>query len=92
MTFLMKEALIFSSRCHRVHNMYEKPIDCVAEVVEQRDEKLTYVSLPNGKKILAHLAKGSKLDLLTIPVGSKLRLEMTPYDFEKGRIVEVVTS
>ncbi len=70
--------------------MYEKPIECIAEVVEQRDERLTYVLLPNGKRILAHLAKGMTLDLLTVPVGAKLKLEMTPYDFEKGRIVEVV--
>jgi len=71
--------------------MYEKPIECVAEVVEQRDEKLTFVNLPNGKKILAHLAKDLTLDLMTIPVGAKLKLEMTPYDFEKGRIVEVIS-
>jgi len=70
--------------------MYEKPIECIAEVVEQRDERLTYVSLPNGKRILAHLAKEMTLDLLTVPVGAKLKLEMTPYDFEKGRIVKVV--
>ncbi len=71
--------------------MYEKPIECIAEVVEQRDEKLTYVNLPNGKKILAHLAKGLALDLMSVPIGSKLKLEMTTYDFEKGRIVEVVS-
>ena len=70
--------------------MYEKPIECIAEVVEQRDERLTYVTLPNGKRILGHLAKEMTLDLLTVPVGAKLKLEMTPYDFEKGRIVEVV--
>jgi len=70
--------------------MYEKPIDCIAEVVEQRDEKLTFVNLPNGKRILAHLAKGLELDLMNVPVGTKLKLEMTPYDFEKGRIVEVL--
>lgn len=70
--------------------MYEKPIECIAEVVEQRDENLTFVNLPNGKRILAHLAKDLQLDLMTVPVGSKLKLEMTPYDFEKGRIIEVV--
>ena len=71
--------------------MYEKPIECTAVVVEQRDEKLTYVSLPNGKRILAHLAKDLELNLMTVEVGAALRLEMTPYDFEKGRIVEVVS-
>lgn len=70
--------------------MYEKPIEAIATVVEQRDSKLTYAELPNGKIILTHLAKGMELDLLTVEVGSQLRLEMTTYDFEKGRIIEVL--
>ena len=70
--------------------MYEKPIECIAEVVELRDERLVYVTLPNSKRILAHLAKGFDLDLITLELGAKVKLEMTTFDFEKGRIVEVL--
>ncbi len=70
--------------------MYEKPIECIAEVVELRDERLVYVTLPNSKRILAHLAKGSDLDLTMLELGAKVKLEMTTFDFEKGRIVEVL--
>lgn len=69
--------------------MYEKPIAVQATVVEQRDSKLCYVTLPNGKRILAHRAKGLDLDLLEIAPGAVVHLEMTTFDFEKGRIVAV---
>lgn len=71
--------------------MYENPIEAIADLVEHRDERLCYVTLPNGKRILAHLAKDFSLDLTQVPLGSKLRLEMTTFDFEKGRIVEVIS-
>lgn len=69
--------------------MYENPIEAIAQVVELRDERLCYVTLPNGKRILAHLAKDFSADLTQVNLGSKVRLEMTTFDFEKGRIVEI---
>ncbi len=71
--------------------MYEKPIEAIATLVEHRDVKLAYVTLPNGKRILVHREKGSELNLLDLPLQSKLRLEMTTFDFEKGRVVEVIS-
>lgn len=68
--------------------MYEKPIEATALLVEHRDEKLCYVTLPNGKRILAHRAKDFHTDLSSLPLGTELKLEMTTFDFEKGRIVE----
>ena len=70
--------------------MYEKPIEAIAEIKELRDSRLCYVNLPNGKTILAHLAKDLDVDLMELSIGAKLKLEMTTFDFEKGRIVEVV--
>ena len=72
--------------------MYEKPIEVIASLIEHRDERLAYVNLPNGKRILAHLAKDFEYNLLEAKLGSKLRLEMTTFDFEKGRVVEVLAS
>jgi len=69
--------------------MYEKPIEVVASVCEHRSAELVYVNLPNGKKILAHLAKGFECDCMALELGQEVELEMTTYDFEKGRIVKV---
>lgn len=70
--------------------MYEKPIEAIAKIIEGRDAKLCYVTLPNGKRILAHRAKDFPVDLQEIPIGTEVKLEMTTFDFEKGRIVEVI--
>jgi len=70
--------------------MYEKPIEVIATLVEHRDERLAYVTLPNGKKILSHLGKEFTYNLMNANIGTKLRLEMTTFDFEKGRVVEVL--
>lgn len=69
--------------------MNEKPITVSAELVEHRDARLAFVTLPNGKRILAHLAKTLKIDLTSLEIGTKLTLEMTTFDFEKGRIINI---
>jgi translation initiation factor IF-1 len=55
-------------------------------VVEVLRDKLYRVELPNGHKVLGHLAKR---DLSAAPLaqGRVVRLEMSPFDFSKGRIV-----
>lgn len=70
--------------------MYEKPIEAIATVEEQINDSIVQVALPNGKLIPAHKAKGLNLELSELKKGDQLRLEMTPFDFDKGRIVEVL--
>jgi len=71
--------------------MYEKPIKAIGKVIKLRSEDLAYVSLPNGKEILAHRAKSFSHDLLTISIDAQVKLEMTTFDFEKGRIIEITS-
>ncbi|MEK7137005.1 MAG: translation initiation factor IF-1 [Patescibacteria group bacterium] len=47
------------------------------------------VMLPNGKEheLLCHLAGRMRLHRVRILPGDRVKIEMTPYDLEKGRIV-----
>lgn len=69
--------------------MPSDPITVVGKVLEERGTGVWNASLPNGKVILAHLSKKAR-DTSNVAIGSEVVLEMTPYDFEKGRIREVV--
>ena len=47
-------------------------------------------ALPNGKRTLAHLSRKSRhLADVLIP-GAKVLVEMTTYDFDTARIVELI--
>ena len=48
------------------------------------------MSLPNGKKVIAHPAKSILSRKDEIVEGAKVTLEMTPFDFEKARISDVL--
>ncbi len=45
------------------------------------------VALEDGREILAHLAGKMRLHRIRVMPGDKVKLEMSPYDTNKGRIV-----
>lgn len=59
-------------------------------VLEQVKPVLYRVALPNGKEILAHFSKELAEAGAEFGTGDLLLLEMTPYDFDGGRILEKV--
>ena len=44
------------------------------------------VELPNGHTILAHISGKLRMNFIRILPGDKVKIEMSPYDFTKGRI------
>ena len=44
------------------------------------------VTLEDGREILAHLAGKMRLYRIRVMPGDKVKLEMSPYDVDKGRI------
>jgi len=54
--------------------------------VEVLREKLFRVEFPNGHRILAHLAR-RHCGSVRLEPGAKVTVEMSPYDFSKGRIL-----
>lgn len=44
------------------------------------------VELENGHKILAHVSGKLRMNFIRILPGDKVKIEMSPYDLNKGRI------
>lgn len=45
------------------------------------------VEIEGGKLILCHLSGKMRIHFIKILPGDKVKIEMTPYDTEKGRII-----
>ncbi|MGQ9818789.1 MAG: translation initiation factor IF-1 [Candidatus Kapaibacteriales bacterium] len=45
------------------------------------------VRFDNGHKVLAHIAGKMRMNYIKILQGDKVRVEMSPYDLTKGRII-----
>lgn len=56
-------------------------------VLESMPSTLFKVKLDNGREILAHLSGKMRLHYIKVLPGDRVRVEMTPYDETKGRIV-----
>ena len=57
------------------------------EVLESLPSTLFKVKLDDGRQILAHLSGKMRLHYIKVLPGDRVRVEMTPYDDTKGRIV-----
>ena len=56
-------------------------------VLEALPSTLFKVRLDDGREILAHLSGKMRLHYIKVLPGDRVRVEMTPYDETKGRIV-----
>lgn len=46
-----------------------------------------HVELPNKHQVLAHISGKMRKRFIRLSVGDRVKLEMTPYDLDKARIV-----
>lgn len=56
-------------------------------VKESLPNTLFRVELPDGTLLLCHLSGKMRMNFIKILPGDKVKIEMTPYDKTKGRIV-----
>ena len=56
-------------------------------IVEALSNAMFRVELENGHEIIAHISGKMRLHYIKILPGDKIRVEMSPYDLSKGRIV-----
>ena len=61
--------------------------DVVGVVVEQQPSSLYLVRLEDGGFVLAHIADRMDRNFVRILVGDRVRLELSPVDGGRGRIV-----
>jgi len=72
--------------------MFDPPVITTGTIIDSPKPKIYNVSLPNGKKIIGHIPKAMIHLHDSLEPGTQVTLELTPYDFEKGRISGIVTS
>jgi translation initiation factor IF-1 len=65
----------------------EEPISVEAIVKEALPNTQFKVELPNGHVILAHVSGKMRMNFIKILPGDRVKVEMSPYDLTKGRIV-----
>ncbi|MCU0417336.1 MAG: translation initiation factor IF-1 [Cytophagaceae bacterium] len=56
-------------------------------IVEALSNAMFRVELANGHQVIAHISGKMRMNYIKILPGDKIRLEMSPYDLSKGRIV-----
>ena len=59
--------------------------DCT--IVEALSNAMFRVELQNGHEVIAHISGKMRMHYIKILPGDKVRIEMSPYDLTKGRIV-----
>ena len=65
----------------------EENIEMIGTVVETLPNTTFRVELENGHMINAHISGRMRKHYIRILTGHKVKVEMTPYDLSKGRII-----
>ncbi len=67
--------------------VHQGSFEVEGKVLESLPNTLFRVEVANGNVILCHLSGKMRMNFIKILPGDKVRVEMTPYDKTKGRIV-----
>jgi translation initiation factor IF-1 len=62
-------------------------IEVEGVVTEALPNAMFKVELDNGHKVLAHISGKMRINFIRILPGDRVLIELSPYDFSRGRIV-----
>ena len=65
----------------------EEKIEVEGVIRESLPNAMFRVELANGHKVLAHISGKMRMNYIRILPGDKVRVELSPYDLSRGRIV-----
>lgn len=65
----------------------EDHIEMLGTVVDTLPNTMFRVELENGHIIIAHISGRMRKNYIRILTGDKVKVELTPYDLTKGRII-----
>ncbi|MBI4376125.1 MAG: translation initiation factor IF-1 [Elusimicrobia bacterium] len=65
----------------------EDKIEVEGTIVEALPNAMFRVEIPPGRNILAHISGKMRMHYIKILPGDKVRIELSPYDLSRGRIV-----
>lgn len=66
---------------------HQGTIEVGGQVIEALPNTMFRVKLTDGKVILCHLSGRLRINYIRIMPGDQVKLEMTPYDSTRGRII-----
>ncbi len=64
-----------------------KGLEVEGTVVEVLPNAMFRVELPNGHRVLAHVSGKMRMYYIKIVPGDKVKVELSPYDPTRGRII-----
>ena len=67
--------------------MAEQVIETEGKITEVLPGTMFRVELPNRHKVLAHISGKMRKRFIRLTSGDRVKLEMSPYDINKARIV-----
>ncbi len=56
-------------------------------IIEALSNAMFRVELQNGHQVIAHISGKMRMNYIRILPGDRVKLEMSPYDLTKGRII-----
>ena len=65
----------------------QSSIEQFGQVIENLSNSMFRVELDNGVSILCHISGKIRVNNIRIMTGDRVKVEMSPYDLTKGRIV-----
>jgi translation initiation factor IF-1 len=65
----------------------EGAIEVEGVIVEVLPNQMYRVELANGHRVLAYVTGKARLSFAHLAAGARVRLDMSPYDLSKGRII-----
>jgi translation initiation factor IF-1 len=65
----------------------EKAIEVEGTITETLPNAMFHVDLDNGLKVLAHISGKMRMNFIRILPGDRVKVELSPYDLSRGRIV-----
>ncbi|HXK62221.1 MAG TPA: translation initiation factor IF-1 [Acidobacteriota bacterium] len=65
----------------------EEAIEVMGTVTETLPNAMFRVQLENGHQVLAHISGKMRKHFIRILPGDKIKVELSPYDLTRGRIV-----
>ncbi|ABG60380.1 translation initiation factor IF-1 [Cytophaga hutchinsonii] len=65
----------------------QSSIEQDGKILEALSNAMFRVELSNGHQVIAHISGKMRMNYIKILPGDKVRMEMSPYDLTKGRIV-----
>ncbi|PJD96376.1 MAG: translation initiation factor IF-1 [Legionella sp.] len=65
----------------------EDHIEMAGTIIETLPNTMFRVELDNGHVVTAHISGRMRKNYIRILTGDKVKVELTPYDLSKGRII-----